>query len=243
MRSLPASAERGLPDTRARRVGSAGVGATRAHRGGRGHLYPGTRRLRRCCHRGSPGGSPPQDRSALLRSMVLGALNMEFRAGTPPAEVLNRINRLLCEKSLPEQFVTAFLFLLGPEGTGQFIGAGHEPTRVLPRRDGKSERLVSGQLMFGLFDFAAYETRTFQLSRGEKGLAGDRIWSKSGRAASRRWYYWLGCHSPPEGRKRRDPRSRATSNHQLAFAKRSQRIGIALSSDRVSAFRADSDRR
>ena len=54
--------------------------------------------------------------AALLSSMVLGALSTEFRSGTRPQEVLNRVNRLLCEKSLPDQFVTLFLFLLNPDG-------------------------------------------------------------------------------------------------------------------------------
>src|ERR1700737_600193 len=65
--------------------------------------------------------------AALLSSMVLGAVSMEFHAGTEPPEVLNRVNRLLCKKSLPFQFVTLFLFLLGAHGMGQFISAGHNP--------------------------------------------------------------------------------------------------------------------
>ena len=52
--------------------------------------------------------------AALLSSMVLGALSMEFRSGTQPQEVLNRVNQLLCEKSLPFQFVTLFLFSAEP---------------------------------------------------------------------------------------------------------------------------------
>src|SRR5271157_138481 len=44
--------------------------------------------------------------AALLSSMVLGALSMEFHYNTEPREVLNRVNRLLCGKSLPYQFVT-----------------------------------------------------------------------------------------------------------------------------------------
>ena len=41
--------------------------------------------------------------AALLSSMVLGALSIEFRSGTQPEEVLNRVNQLLCDKcaSLP----------------------------------------------------------------------------------------------------------------------------------------------
>src|SRR4029078_9758938 len=42
--------------------------------------------------------------AALLSSMVLGALSMEFHAGTKAEEVLSRVNRLLREKSLPFQF-------------------------------------------------------------------------------------------------------------------------------------------
>src|ERR1700691_5193739 len=65
--------------------------------------------------------------AALLSSMVLGALSMEFRSGTPPHDVLDRVNKLLCEKSLPFQFVTLFLFLLNPDGSGKFISAAHNP--------------------------------------------------------------------------------------------------------------------
>src|SRR4051812_19326089 len=65
--------------------------------------------------------------AALLSSMVLGALNIEFRSGTQPPDALKRVNQLLCDKSLPFQFVTLFLFLLRPGGDGQFISAGHNP--------------------------------------------------------------------------------------------------------------------
>ena len=80
--------------------------------------------------------------AALLSSMVLGALSMEFRSGTQPQEVLNRVNQLLCEKSLPFQFVTLFLFLLSPHGVGQFISAGHNPAYLFRSATGKIEELV-----------------------------------------------------------------------------------------------------
>ena len=44
--------------------------------------------------------------AALLSSMLLGALNSEFRAGTQPQEVLNRVNQLLYERTLLGRFVT-----------------------------------------------------------------------------------------------------------------------------------------
>jgi serine phosphatase RsbU (regulator of sigma subunit) len=107
--------------------------------------------------------------AALLSSMVLGALSMEFRFGTQPQEVLNRVNRLLCEKSLPCQFVTLFLFLLSPHGMGQFISAGHNPAYLFRSATGKIEELVSDAYSYvlGVFDSASYQTRTLHLHKGD----------------------------------------------------------------------------
>ena len=105
--------------------------------------------------------------AALLSSMVLGALSTEFRAATEPAEALVRINRLVADKSLPDQFVTLFLFVLEPGGTGQFISAGHNPAFVFRRATGKLERLWAEHLFLGMFDFATYETRPLHLGEGD----------------------------------------------------------------------------
>src|SRR6202034_2120136 len=105
--------------------------------------------------------------AALLSSMVLGALSMEFRVGSEPAEALNRVNQLLCEKSLPSQFVTLFLFLLGPSGTGQFISAGHNPAWVVRAGTGKIEWLASDHYALGMFDFATYQSREFHLCKAD----------------------------------------------------------------------------
>ena len=87
--------------------------------------------------------------AALLSSMVLGALSMEFHSGTQPQEALNRVNRLLCEKSLPFQFVTLFLFVLKPDGRGQFISAGHNPIYLFRAATGKIEKLSLRSLRSG----------------------------------------------------------------------------------------------
>jgi len=105
--------------------------------------------------------------AALLSSMVLGALSMEFRSGTPAQEVLNRVNQLLCEKSLPFQFVTLFLFLLAPNGAGEFISAGHNPAYLYRSTTGKIEKLVPDAYVLGMFDFASYQSRTIQLCKGD----------------------------------------------------------------------------
>jgi serine phosphatase RsbU (regulator of sigma subunit) len=105
--------------------------------------------------------------AALLSSMVLGALSMKLRSGTQPHEVLDRINQLICEKSLPFQFVTLFLFLLGPDGAGQFISAGHTPACLFRSATGKVEELASEHYFLGMFDFASYQSRPLQLCKGD----------------------------------------------------------------------------
>jgi len=105
--------------------------------------------------------------AALLSSMVLGALSMEFRSRTQPQEVLNRVNHLLCEKSLPFQFVTLFLFLLSSQGMGQFISAGHNPAYLFRSATGKIEELVSDAYVLGMFDYASYQSRTLHLYKGD----------------------------------------------------------------------------
>ena len=105
--------------------------------------------------------------AALLSSMVLGALSTEFRSGTAPQEVLTRVNHLLCEKSLPEQFVTLFVFVLNPAGQGQFISAGHNIAYLFRAATGKIEALVPDSYFMGMFDFASYQSRPLSLGAGD----------------------------------------------------------------------------
>ena len=105
--------------------------------------------------------------AALLSSMLLGALSTEFRYGTPPQEVLNRANQLLCERSLPYQFVTVFLFLLSSQGSGQFISAGHNPAFLFRSATGKIEELESGNLILGAFLSVSYQSSPLHLDAGD----------------------------------------------------------------------------
>ena len=105
--------------------------------------------------------------AALLSSMVLGALNMEFRSGTQPQEVLQRVNRLLCDKSLPFQFVTLFLFVLRPGGEGQFISAAHNPAYLFRSTTGKVEKLGPEAFALGMFESACFPARNFHLEKGD----------------------------------------------------------------------------
>src|SRR6202166_4698253 len=105
--------------------------------------------------------------AALLSSMVLGALNMEFRSGTQPQDVLKRVNQLLCDKSLPFQFVTLFLFLMRPGGEGQFISAGHNPAYLFRSATGNVEILAPDAFALGMFESACFQSRNFHLDEGD----------------------------------------------------------------------------
>jgi serine phosphatase RsbU (regulator of sigma subunit) len=105
--------------------------------------------------------------AALLSSMVLGALSMEFRQQARPGEALNRINKLLCERSLPYQFVTLFLFFLATDGVGEFVSAGHNAAYVFRRDTGSIDVLVSGHFFLGVFDFATYESKPLRMGVGD----------------------------------------------------------------------------
>jgi len=105
--------------------------------------------------------------AALLSSMLLGALSTEFRYGTQPQEVLNRVNQLLYEKTLRDRFVTLFLFLLSPQGEGQFIGAGHNPAYLFRSATGKIEVLSSGNLILGAFAPVSYQSSPLHLHQGD----------------------------------------------------------------------------
>lgn len=65
--------------------------------------------------------------AALLSSMLLGAISTELRSGARLPEVLNRVNRLLCEKSLCSQFVTLFFSRLARMAEGNISVPGTTP--------------------------------------------------------------------------------------------------------------------
>jgi len=105
--------------------------------------------------------------AALLSSMVLGAFNLQFKAGLPAYEVMDKINQLLCEKSLPAQFVTLFLFVLNAAGEGGFISAAHNPSYVYRAATGQIEDLVSDAYFLGMFSFATWQSRPLRLDQGD----------------------------------------------------------------------------
>ena len=105
--------------------------------------------------------------AALLSSLTLGALNMEFRTSSEPHKVLNGLNKLLCQKTPVNRFVTMFLFQLDARGKGRYVSAGHNTTWVHRARTGELEDLTSGGIPLGMFPIATYEAVPLELEPGD----------------------------------------------------------------------------
>jgi sigma-B regulation protein RsbU (phosphoserine phosphatase) len=105
--------------------------------------------------------------AALLASLALGALNMQFSTHNSPADVLSRVNNLLFQKIPPNRFVTLFLFQLETDGKGQYLNAGHNPAYLFRAATGEIEEMPAGGLPLGMFEEAWYEPVPFELYPGD----------------------------------------------------------------------------
>lgn len=105
--------------------------------------------------------------AALLSSLTLGALNMEFRTSSHSGRVINGVNQLLCQKTPVNRFVTLFLFQLDVNGNGEYISAGHNTSYLFRAATGELEELPSGGIPLGMFPFAVYEPSPLKLAAGD----------------------------------------------------------------------------
>jgi serine phosphatase RsbU (regulator of sigma subunit)/pSer/pThr/pTyr-binding forkhead associated (FHA) protein len=105
--------------------------------------------------------------AALLSSLTLGALNMEFRSTNDPAAVLNELNKVLCLKTPANRFVTLFLAQFDSSGKGQFLSAGHNTAYLFRATTNEIEDLPSGGLPLGMVPFASYQSSPLKLDPGD----------------------------------------------------------------------------
>ncbi len=105
--------------------------------------------------------------AALLSSLTLGALNMEFRNSTRPDTVINGVNKLLCQKTPSNKFVTMFLFEFDRSGKGGYISAGHNTCFLFRAATGELEELLSGGMPLGMFPGASYQLSPLELNPGD----------------------------------------------------------------------------
>ena len=99
--------------------------------------------------------------AALLSTMLQGALStMSLRAD--PVKVFEHLNRFLCDRSVVCRHVTMFLGLIDPDGTMEFVRAGH-PSPLLLRKGKVDELYNEGSFPIGLVDQASFSSSRIRL--------------------------------------------------------------------------------
>ncbi len=87
--------------------------------------------------------------------------------GLPPAQICDRLSRLLHRRTAPEKYATAFLAVLEPaNGRLVYTNAGHNPG-LLVRASGEVETLGPTGTPIGILPDAVYESREATLNAGD----------------------------------------------------------------------------
>ncbi|MBD3237103.1 MAG: SpoIIE family protein phosphatase [Candidatus Eisenbacteria bacterium] len=104
---------------------------------------------------------------ALLMANLQGLVKTEGRRAESPWQIVERINRRLCEMRKPERFVTFCLARIDPlTGALAYCNAGH-PFPIVVRGDGRIEELGRGGLPLGIRPAARYDGGQTILGSGD----------------------------------------------------------------------------
>jgi phosphoserine phosphatase RsbU/P len=106
--------------------------------------------------------------AALLTTMLQGALS-GMTLGVDPVKVFNHLNRFLCDRAAVGRYATMFFGLLAPDGTLEFVRAGH-PSPLLLRQGTVSELYTTGSFPIGLVETATFTSTRIQLEPGDTML-------------------------------------------------------------------------
>ena len=104
--------------------------------------------------------------AALLAALLQGAFAFASEGTLKIEDLMSRVNRFLIERAKGEKYATVFYCTLNSSGQLCWSNAGH-PKPFLVRQD-SLETLESTGLPLGMLDLAAYETKTMQLTPGDK---------------------------------------------------------------------------
>ncbi|MBN1939504.1 MAG: SpoIIE family protein phosphatase [Candidatus Aminicenantes bacterium] len=105
--------------------------------------------------------------AALLMSNLQAGLRSFATASTPPAEVVSRVNRLLCTNHLTNKFVTLFYGILDLDRFElAFANAGH-PALIIHRADGRRLELAETGGIVGFFPDWTYRQEVVPLETGD----------------------------------------------------------------------------
>ena len=103
--------------------------------------------------------------AALLTTMLQGALS-GMTLGVDPVKVFNHLNRFLCDRAAVGRYATMFFGLLAPDGSLEFVRAGH-PSPLLLRQGEVSELYSTGSFPVGLVEQATFPSAHIELEPGD----------------------------------------------------------------------------
>jgi len=105
--------------------------------------------------------------AALLMANLQASLRALASVDSDLKSLMSRINRLICQNTSPDKFITFFFGRLDPTHRClRYCNAGHNPP-MLFRGDGEVEFLERGGLLLGLFPDAPYEDGSVELEPGD----------------------------------------------------------------------------
>jgi phosphoserine phosphatase RsbU/P len=105
--------------------------------------------------------------SALLASLLQGALITATEHPEAMGHRLDRLNRFLLDRTGGEKYATAFYCLLHHDGRMYYVNAAHCPPMVL-RADGERLELEANGMPVGLIETAEYAVVEQRLAPGDK---------------------------------------------------------------------------
>ncbi len=105
--------------------------------------------------------------AALLMANLQACVRTAVGMGTRLADIVSRINDLICSNTPIEEYITFFVGVHNPESHEfTYVNAGHNPP-VLVRRSGAVESLDKGGLILGMLPRLDYDQETVTLAPGE----------------------------------------------------------------------------
>jgi serine phosphatase RsbU (regulator of sigma subunit) len=108
-------------------------------------------------------GSP----AALLMALLLAMMRTLVDEGLEGAALAERLNTQIVRHAPRSRFVTLFFATFSPlTGELEYVNAGHLPP-IMRRANGRFERLTSGGMALGMFEFAQYEAGRTNLGCGD----------------------------------------------------------------------------
>ena len=106
--------------------------------------------------------------AALLMSNLQAAVRAFATDATPPGDLCQQVNRILCGHIAEGRFISFFYCVADAElGTLTYANAGHHPP-ILARADGGVERLDAGGTVLGLFPDSRYDQGHVALNPGDR---------------------------------------------------------------------------